>query len=88
MTIIDFILPSITVVLSGFSGWLFSRKKKAAEVETIELSNAEKVIEMHKELAMSYRQELDRSKEVIDAQQKIIENFNIKCIQIGKCTSS
>ncbi len=87
MDILDFILPLITVILSGGASWFFSRKKKAAEVETIELSNAEKVIEMHKELAMSYKSELDRSKEVIDAQQKIIENFNLKCVQIHKCTS-
>ena len=60
---LEYILPHIaefaSLVLSGFAGFIFGRKKQNAEVESIEAGNHEKEIENAGKVLKYYREMIE-----------------------------
>lgn len=53
-----FLVPTITTLAGGFSGWFFARRKQAAEVVQSELSSVEKAVSIWREIAQDLKKEL------------------------------
>lgn len=79
------IYPAGTVFITAFVTWVFARRKNTAEVTGIDIENAKEIITMHKDMTLQFKEELDRSREIIERHQQIIHNYNIKCIQPKIC---
>lgn len=53
------VIPVLTALGAGFSGWLFGRRKQAAEAVASELETIEKAVAIWREIAQDLKKELE-----------------------------
>ena len=68
----------IATLITGFGGWFFGRKKAAAEVETSQIENAEKLLEFYKNLADDLGKRLENAIKEFNDAKKIISELEEK----------
>ena len=55
----NLIIPILTAFAGAFSGWLFGRRKQAAEAVASELETVEKAVAIWREIAQDLKKELE-----------------------------
>lgn len=70
--LIDVIIPILAGLVSGFSGWLFARRKQAAEAAASELETIEKAVSIWREVAQDLKKELEsQSREIAKLRDEV-----------------
>lgn len=52
------LIPVLTTLAGGFSGWFFARRKQTAEAVSSELESVEKAVTIWREIAQDLKKEL------------------------------
>lgn len=75
----------LTTIISGFSGWFFTKKKYNAEVDTNLINNMQESLEFYKSLADDNKRRLD---EVLTENADLRKEVTDLREQVSKLTSA
>jgi hypothetical protein len=68
----------ITAIISGFIGWIFQRKKQNAELQSIEIDNAQKLLKYYTEMVNNLGGELAKAIKELNAAKQHNKELEIK----------
>lgn len=70
--LVSLVIPLLTALGGGFSGWLFGRRKQAAEAVASELQTIEKAVSIWREIAQDLKKELEtQSGEIVKLRDEV-----------------
>lgn len=68
----------ITVIIAGFGGWFFGRKKQAVEIQGTEIDNGAKAVNLYKEalddLGLRYEQKYKYVVNLYESREKLLRD--------------
>lgn len=80
---VQVIIPALAAIGSGLAGWLFARRKHAADATAAEIGNIDRIVEMWQSTAEHFKQtaqELMEQNESITQEVRILRGENKKLI--------
>lgn len=85
----DILVPGLTGLVTGVTGWIFGRKKENVEIQGSEISNTQEAVKIWREMAQELSDKVKDLTERIDilteeVHQLKIENNNLKLQVIAK----
>jgi hypothetical protein len=68
----------LTVIIAGFGGWFFGRKKQAVEIQSTEIDNGAKAVNLYKEtlddLGVRYEQKYKDVVALYESREKLLRD--------------
>lgn len=79
----DILVPGVTGLITGFTGWFFGRKKENVEIQGSEIQNTQEAVKIWREMAQELSDKVKVLSDRIDVlteevHQLKLENNNLK----------